>query len=279
LFPLPPAGEGKYKENDGGEIVRYGGGMLVLSPSKTLDFDTMPPAVAHTQPEFLAESELLIKKLRGVSPAKLSTLMDISDKLAMLNVQRYQDFSTPFSPKNARQAVLAFKGDVYEGLDVGAYDKGDFAFAQKHVRILSGLYGLLRPLDLMQAYRLEMGTRLANPRGKDLYAFWGDRITLALGEAMAESKDRLLINLASEEYFKAVRPKKLDGELLHIVFKENQKGALKIISFFAKKARGLMASYIVHNRVLKKDGLKGFEEGGYRFNPKISSDNQWIFTR
>jgi len=250
--------------------------ILVLSPSKTLDFETRPRIATHTMPDMLKESRTLIKELRGYTPKKLSALMDISDKLAALNVQRYKDFATPFTPANARQALLAFKGDVYGPIEVDSYSKDDFAFAQKHMRILSGLYGLLRPLDLIQPYRLEMGTRLKNPKGRDLYSFWGEGITQALNEA---NKSKVLVNLASEEYFKAVKPAQLDGRLINIIFKENQKGKLKIIGLFAKKARGMMANYIVKNRVVDEEELKHFKAGGYQFQPALSNAMDWVFVR
>jgi cytoplasmic iron level regulating protein YaaA (DUF328/UPF0246 family) len=253
--------------------------MLVLSPSKTLDYETPVKLATHTQPDMLAESQALIKELRKYTPQKLSELMDISDKLASLNVQRYKDFAMPFTQKNARQAILAFKGDVYDGIDVEHYGKEDFAFAQEHVRILSGLYGLLKPLDLMQPYRLEMGTSLKNPRGKDLYAFWGDRITRSINEALAKHKNKLLINLASEEYAKAIQPKALEIPLLNIVFKENQKGTLKIIGLFAKKARGMMANYIIKNQIDNSAALKKFKESGYGFEPSLSDENHYVFVR
>lgn len=253
--------------------------LAVLSPSKTLDFETPPLIAVHTMPDFLPESQKLIKELRRYSPEKLSGLMGISDKLAAFNVARYRDFHLPFTAANAKQALMAFKGDVYEGIDVESYSKADFTFAQKHVRILSGLYGLLRPLDLIQPYRLEMGIRLPNPRGKDIYSFWGERITLAINEALAAQKDKLLINLASEEYFKAIKPAALKGEVLHIVFKEHHKGNLKIIAIFAKKARGRMASFMVKNRITKAEGLKDFCEDGYGFEAKLSHDRCFTFVR
>lgn len=253
--------------------------LLVLSPSKSLDFETPAPKLAHTQPEFLKESQTLIKILRDYSPAKLSSLMDISDKLAALNVGRFQQFKTPFTEKNAKQALLAFTGDVYSGIETDIYKKHEFDFAQNHVRILSGLYGLLRPLDLMQPYRLEMGTSLKNPRGKDLYAFWGDRITQAINQELADHKSKILINLASEEYFSAVRPKKLESRLINIVFKENHKGKLKIIALFAKKARGMMANYIIKNQIDDSKGLLEFQDGNYRFDKALSTDKYFVFTR
>ena len=253
--------------------------IIVISPSKTLDFETKPRIATHTVPEFLGESQQLIKKLRTYSVDNLSKLMDISEKLSVLNWNRFRDFTAPFTPDNSRQALLAFKGDVYEPIEVELFHTKEFEFAQKHLRILSGMYGLLKPLDLIQPYRLEMGIRLPNPRGKDLYAIWGDRITEALNEAMAKDKSKLLVNLASEEYFKAVRPKKLEGECLNIVFKENQKGKLKIIGLFAKKARGMMVNFIIKNQIINKNDLKKFTEGGYRFEPGLSNSNSWVFVR
>jgi len=249
--------------------------IIVLSPSKTLDFASKPRIKTYTQPALLAESETLIKTLRGYSEARLKKLMGISDKLAALNAQRYKNFHTPFTPDNAKQAILAFKGDVYEGIDVESYGKAHFEFAQKHVRILSGLYGLLKPLDLIQPYRLEMGIRLPTKRGKDLYGFWGDLIT----EVLNAEKSVPLINLASEEYFSAVKPDVFKGDILHIVFKEKHKGTLKIIGLFAKKARGMMASFVVKNRITDAAGLKDFTESGYRFAPKLSGEDSCVFVR
>ena len=253
--------------------------ILVLSPSKTLDFDSKPRIATHTIPQFLDDSSLLIKELKTYSPAKLSKLMGISDKLAALNVSRYEQFATPFTPANAKQALLAFKGDVYTPMEVDAYTKADLAFAQKHLRILSGLYGVLKPLDLIQPYRLEMGTNLKNTRGKNLYTFWGERITDALNQAMVVSKSTALINLASEEYFGAVIPPKLNKKLINIVFKENQKGKLKIIGIFAKKARGIMANYVIKSHVVDQEQLKDFQEGGYRFDASLSDAGHWVFVR
>lgn len=253
--------------------------LLVLSPSKTLDFESKPRIATHSLPDMLKESQALVKELRAYTPKKLSVLMGISDKLAALNARRYKDFSTPFTLANAKQALLAFKGDVYEPIEVESYGRDEFAFAQEHVHILSGLYGLLKPLDLIQPYRLEMGTRLKNPRGKDLYAFWGGRITQAVNKTLAGHKRKVLLNLASEEYFSAVQPDKLEGQLIHIVFKENQKGKLKIIGLFAKKARGMMANYIIRNHIDDADALKAFHDGGYHFEKSLSSPDKWVFVR
>ncbi len=253
--------------------------IILLSPSKTLDFKHPSPVQAHTLPEMLDESQALVTILHKYTPAKLAKLMDISDKLARLNVQRYRDFSTPFTPGNAKQALLAFRGDVYDGLEADSYSEEDFTFAQAHLRILSGLYGLLKPLDLIQPYRLEMGTKLPNARGKDLYAFWGERITQALNRELQGMENKLLINLASEEYFKAVQPKALEGKLLNIVFKEKRKGKLQVIALLAKKARGMMASFIVRKRLTEPDGIKFFREGDYRFDAELSDRSNWVFTR
>ena len=205
--------------------------------------------------------------------------MSISDKLAGLNAARFEAWQTPFTPENAKQAVLAFKGDVYTGLDAKTLSAEDFVFAQSHLRILSGLYGLLRPLDLMQAYRLEMGTRFANTRGKDLYAFWGNQITKKLNQEMQQQTDNVLVNLASNEYFKAVKPAAFDGEVFTPVFKDLKNGQYKIISFYAKKARGLMVRYIIDNKITRVEDLKGFDYEGYAFNADMSQGNEWVFTR
>ena len=253
--------------------------IFVLSPAKTLDFETPPTTRTHTQPEFLDHSAQLIALLRKLSPADVAALMDISDPLAALNVARYDAWSPPFTPANAKQAVLAFDGDVYDGLRAPDLRKADLDYAQKHLRILSGLYGLLRPLDLMQPYRLEMGTKLANPRGKDLYAFWGERQTEALNALLAKQKNKVLVNLASEEYFKSVKPKRLAGRLLTPVFEEWKGGRYKIVSFFAKKARGLMARYAIVNRIDTPEGLQAFEYEGYAFDRKASNDDTFVFRR
>lgn len=253
--------------------------LMVISPAKTLNYDTSPVTHEATIPDFLADSKALIKQLRTLNPADIASLMSISDKLAGLNSARFEAWQTPFTPDNAKQAVLTFKGDVYIGLDAESLSADDFAFAQSHLRILSGLYGLLRPLDLMQAYRLEMGTRFSNSRGKDLYAFWGDRITDKLNEALQQQTDNVLVNLASNEYFKSVKPAKLEGEIVTPVFKDLKNGQYKIISFYAKKARGLMVRYIIDHRINRVEDLKGFDYQGYAFNADMSERNHWVFTR
>ena len=253
--------------------------LIVVSPAKTLDFDTPPVISDFTQPQLLSESALLIERARELSPADLGKLMKISDKLAGLNAARFADWQPDFTTDNAKQALLAFKGDVYTGLDAESLSEADFKFAQAHLRMLSGLYGLLRPLDLMQAYRLEMGTKLENTRGKDLYQFWGDIITDKLNLALEEQGDHVLINLASNEYFKAVQPKRLDGQIITPVFKDCKNGQYKIISFYAKKARGLMARYIIQNQLSEVSQLTEFDTDGYYFVEAESTATELMFKR
>ena len=253
--------------------------LIVVSPAKTLDFDTPPVITDFTQPELLAESALLIERARQLSPADIGKLMKISDKLAGLNAARFADWQPNFTPDNAKQALLAFKGDVYTGLDAESLSSADFTYAQTHFRMLSGLYGLLRPLDLMQPYRLEMGTKLDNERGKDLYAFWGDIITDKLNQALEEQGDNVLINLASNEYFKAVRPKRLAGQIITPVFKDGKNGQYKIISFYAKKARGMMARYIIQHQLTEVSQLTAFDTAGYYFVEAESTATELVFKR
>ena len=253
--------------------------LAIISPAKTLDYDTPPLTDTCTTPDYLDRSRELIKQLRTLSEEEIGALMGISPKLAALNHERYRDWKPPFSLDNAKQALLAFKGDVYTGFDLSAYAEEDFAYAQGHLRILSGLYGLLRPLDLMQAYRLEMGTKLGNKRGKDLYEFWGGTITEALNAAIAESGTNVLVNLASNEYYHSVKPDSVDARIITPVFKDEKNGKLKIISFFAKKARGAMSDYLIRSRVEKADGLKKFTGLGYKFSKDLSEGDTWVFTR
>ncbi|WP_341936928.1 peroxide stress protein YaaA [Marinimicrobium sp. C2-29] len=253
--------------------------LVLISPAKTLDFETEPASDLATQPDFLDDSQQLIDVLRKLAPQDISSLMGISDKLGQLNYDRFAQWQPPFTPDNAKQAVLAFKGDVYTGLEAERFSRKDFEFAQEHLRILSGLYGLLRPLDLIQPYRLEMGTRLANPGGNNLYQFWGDHLTRAINDQLERVPGSVVVNLASNEYFKAVQPKQLEARLVTPVFKDWKNGQYKIISFYAKKARGMMASYIIRNRIKKAEGLKGFTGGGYAYNDTLSKGDQWVFTR
>ena len=253
--------------------------LIVLSPSKTLDSDACADAEICTQPGYLKESRQLIRCLRELSPDDIAELMRVSMKLANLNFDRFHQWKTPFTPRNARPAALTFKGDVYTGLGANDFTRRDLNFAQKHLRILSGLYGLLRPLDLIQPYRLEMGTRLGTSRGDNLYQFWGQRITEGLREAMVGQKNSVLVNLASQEYFKAVRPGELEAPIITPVFKERKGSQYRVIGLFAKKARGMMTRYIIKNRLTSVDAIAGFTEGGYRHSPEMSTETEWVFAR
>jgi cytoplasmic iron level regulating protein YaaA (DUF328/UPF0246 family) len=253
--------------------------LTIISPAKTLDFTSQLPTKKSTTPDFLDHSEILVKKLRRLSQRALGDLMGISDKLAALNHQRNADWSQPFTTENARQAVFAFNGDVYMGLEAGTFQAGDVSFAQKHLRILSGLYGLLRPLDLIQAYRLEMGTKLATRSGGNLYEFWGDTITAAVNESLGGQKQRSLVNLASNEYFKSIKPKLLDGHVITPVFKEIKGGKSRTIATFAKRARGRMAGWIIRDRIDHPDDLRQFDLDSYEFIADESSDDKFVFAR
>lgn len=253
--------------------------LLVVSPAKKLDFESPLATTKTSQPNLLEHSELLIERCVKLSSDQIASLMKLSDKLAGLNAARFGEWSQPFTSDNARQAILAFNGDVYSGLDAISFSVDDFDFAQKHLRILSGLYGLLKPLDLMQAYRLEMGTKLDNIRGNNLYHFWGDIITDELNKVLAEQKSDVLINLASNEYFKAVNQKILTANIITPQFKDWKNGQYKIISFYAKKARGLMARYIIQNKLSKIEQLKNFDIAGYQYNQDLTQGNDLVFTR
>ncbi|HYC41472.1 MAG TPA: peroxide stress protein YaaA [Noviherbaspirillum sp.] len=253
--------------------------LIVLSPAKTLDYATPLTIDEHTLPDFIEDSAELVDGLKRMSPADLSELMGISDALAVLNVTRFVEWSKKFTKKNARQAILAFDGDVYEGLDAGTLTAKQLAYTQAHVRILSGLYGVLRPLDLMQPYRLEMGTRFANARGKDLYAFWGARVTDALNKVLASHKRKVLVNLASEEYFKVVKPKQLDADVITPVFEDWKGGKYKVISFHAKRARGMMTRFAAANGITQVEKLKQFDTEGYAYDARISTESHWVFRR
>ncbi len=253
--------------------------LITLSPSKGQDFETPGASKTYSKPRALKDSELLIKELRKIRPKNIQELMSVSENIAKLTADRYRAFSTPFTPKNAKQAIFAFKGDVYSGIDIGQYKEADLKYAQDHLRILSGLYGCLRPLDLIQPYRLEMKTKLPNARGDNLYQFWGDRITDELNRELEQQKQPVLVNLASNEYFKAVKPKKLKGRLLNINFKETRDGKTRVVAIFAKRARGMMADYILRNRIEDPEDIKQFREGGYRFSRQLSDDSQWTFVR
>ena len=251
--------------------------LIVLSPAKSLDFDTPVTTKLHTTPDFLDRSAQLIDVLRGYSPGQLAELMSISDALAVLNVGRYASW-TP-DTGDARQAVMAFNGDVYNGFAARSLKPKPLAWAQDHVRILSGLYGVLRPFDLIHPHRLEMGTRLPTAQGKDLYSFWGDSVSAALNQQLAASGAEVLVNLASEEYFKSVRPKQLDVPVITPVFEEWKDGRYKIISFFAKQARGMMARYAAEKGLSDVARLKRFNVDGYAYDKKASTDTAWVFRR
>ena len=253
--------------------------LLVLSPAKKLDFESENLSPSTALPRFLAQSKKLAKDAKKLKSHDLQAMMGISEQLADLNVARFKAFKTPFSPANARPAIDAFQGDVYVGFDAKTLDSGGREFANDHIRILSGLYGLLNPLDLMQAYRLEMGTRFANERGKNLYEFWEDRIARAIDKDLKNHQYRVLVNLASNEYFKAVPVKRLKAPVITPVFQDEKDGRARVVSFLAKKARGMMARYIVDNRLDSPESLKAFTGGGYRFDAGCSDDKRWIFSR
>lgn len=253
--------------------------LILISPAKTLDYQSPLATQRYTQPVLLDHSQQLIDVARQLSAPQIKTLMGISDKLADLNATRFHDWQPDFTPDNARQAILAFKGDVYAGMQAETFSEDDFTFAQQHLRMLSGLYGVLRPLDLMQPYRLEMGIRLQNPKGSDLYQFWGETITTTLNEALAAQGDNIIVNLASDEYFRAVKPKLLAGEIVKPVFLDEKNGTFKVISFYAKKARGLMSRYIIKNRLTTPDQLKAFDVDGYVFDEEASQKNELVFKR
>jgi uncharacterized protein len=251
--------------------------LMVISPAKTLDFDTPPTTDISTQCEFLDRSADLIRILRPMSMPQIAKLMDLSDTLASLNVARYESWKRPFTPRNAKQAVLAFNGDVYDGLDAKTLKKTQLNQAQKQLRILSGLYGILRPLDLMQPYRLEMGTALPNPKGKDLYQFWGEELGKALNAELKAHKTKVLVNLASEEYFKAV--KGLDYPVLTPVFQEKKGASYKVVSFSAKRARGMMVRYVLDHKIDRPEDLKEFDTDGYLYDAKASDETTFVFRR
>ena len=253
--------------------------LALVSPAKKLDFTELAAPMAHSQPDFLERSQVLIDAARKLSRADLSRLMKLSDQLTELNFQRFKAFTLPFTTANAKQAVLAFSGDTYVGFDAASVSDDDLLYAQDHLRILSGLYGLLRPLDLVQPYRLEMGSRLQNPEGSDLYDFWGDELAQAIDQAVSGHKEAVVINLASNEYFKAARPKHMKARVITPVFKEVKNGEAKVLGLFAKRARGMMARYIVTKRIEQSEQLKKFNDGGYAYQDHLSDADNWVFTR
>ena len=253
--------------------------LFLLSPAKSLDYDSPLATSLGSQPLFVDQAKVLIEVLKKKTPDEVAELMSLSSNLADLNVARYKSWSTIFTPQNARPAILAFNGDVYEGLDASSLSEADLKWAQNHIAILSGLYGVLRPLDLMQPYRLEMGTKLANPSGKNLYAHWKETVAPYLNDCLAKSKDPVIVNLASEEYFKAVDVKALKARVLQCVFEDRKGDAWKVVSFYAKRARGLMARYAVNNRILHVDKLRDFDREGYCFAPEVSTEEKLVFRR
>lgn len=253
--------------------------IYLLSPSKTLNMDATDRIQSPTEPRFLSDSAQLVDVVKELTIEEIQKLMKVSDKLAELNYGRFQDFSTPFTKDNAKPCILAFKGDVYDGLDADNLSDADLTFAQSHLRMLSGLYGLLRPLDLMQAYRLEMGRKLATRDAKDLYGFWGERITQLINEDAAAANAPAIINLASNEYFKAVKPALLDKPLITVHFKEKRGKDYKVLGLFAKRARGMMARYAMQSQAKRVEDLLGFEEGGYHYLPELSDESNITFVR
>lgn len=253
--------------------------LITLSPSKGQDFEQAAPTKTYTIPSQLSDSKVLISKLKTFTKGDIAQLMSISDNLADLNEQRYKDFKTPFNPQNAKQALFAFKGDVYSGINTVSMNQADYDYAQNHLRILSGLYGSLKPLDLIQPYRLEMKTKLATKNADNLYQYWGDSITDKLNESLKGHKQKTIVNLASNEYWKSIKPKNLDGKVVNIAFKENKDGKSRIIAIFAKKARGMMADFLIRNRVENLEGLKKFNSAGYKFDAKSSTDATFVFSR
>ena len=251
----------------------------IVSPAKSLNFDDSCSVKMYSQCSFLKDSQLLVNDLKKYSPKQISDLMKVSDKIGLLNADRYKNWSLPFNEGNSKQAVFAFQGDVYQGLEIDSFSEDDLIYAQDYFRILSGLYGLLKPLDLIQPYRLEMGTSFKNKRGKNLYNFWNTRITELLNKELELSKSQYLLNLASNEYYKVIQPNGLNATVITPIFKDFKNGQYKIISFFAKRARGMMASFHLKNKINNPEDLKSFNMAGYTFNDDMSIDNQLVFTR
>lgn len=252
--------------------------LLVISPSKTQKFD-IPIRGDCSQPLFVAQTERLVRQLKQLDQTQLAVLMKMSDKLAKVNYKRFLDFNLPFTSENARQALFMFQGDQFDSMAVDSYSEEQLAHAQHHLRILSGLYGILRPLDLMQPYRLEMATKLAVGEAKNLYSFWGDLVTRELNNEMSDDPQPLLINMASAEYFKVIRRKELQADILTLTFKQEKEGKLKTIAIYAKRARGAMVDFIIQNSITNPIDLQAFNIDGYRFNPDLSTDNEWVFVQ
>lgn len=253
--------------------------LAVVSPAKKLDFEPLARPLGYSDPEFPDEAMELVESARKLNRSALQRLMKLSDKLTDLNHQRFRAFTAAPQHDHVKQAVMAFAGDTYVGLDAGSLDDEDLVYAQDHLRIISGLYGLLRPLDLIQPYRLEMGSRLKNPRGADLYDFWDDRLARAIDETVRKHPHAVVINVASNEYFKATKAKTLQARVITPVFKEIKNGEARVLGLFAKRARGAMARYLIQNRVEEPDGLKSFDLGGYQYRDDLSEEDTWVFTR
>jgi cytoplasmic iron level regulating protein YaaA (DUF328/UPF0246 family) len=253
--------------------------ITIISPAKTLDFKSNVQTSINSQPEFLTDSQILMDELRKLNPKDIASLMKVNDDIANLNFERNLSWRTPFTPENSKQALLAFRGQVFVGLDAKSLTEEDLLFAQDNLRILSGFYGALKPLDLIQAYRLEMGIKLKNPRGKNLYEFWGLKIGEYLNKELEKHKSKVLINLASNEYFKSIKPKLINGEIITPIFKELKGNEYKVITVYAKTARGLMSRFIIQNRIESSEDIKAFDTDGYLFNQDLSTEKEWVFTR
>ncbi len=253
--------------------------LALISPAKTLDYETVLPTEKFTQPRLLDHSQELIEVASKLSASEIASLMSVSEKIATLNAERFRDWQPEFNFANARQAIFAFKGDVYTGLNAYQLEKQDIDYAQKHLRMLSGLYGLLRPLDLIMPYRLEMGTKLKNTRGNNLYEFWGNTITETINADLAQAESELLVNIASDEYYKSVKDSKIKAEIIKPVFLDQKNGKYKVISFYAKKARGLMARYLLENKIERAEDIKSFNTDGYYFDVESSLKGELVFKR
>lgn len=253
--------------------------ITIISPAKTLDFKSLVQTQKFSMPDFIEDSKILVKELRTLNPKDIVRLMKVNDEIANLNFERNLLWKTPFSIDNSKQSLLTFKGQVYVGLDAKTLSEDDLLFAQNHLRILSGLYGILRPLDLMQAYRLEMGIPLKNPKGKNLYEFWGTKITDLINKELSNHKHKVLINLASNEYYKVVKSKLIKADIITPVFKEDKGNEYKVVTVYAKTARGLMSRFIIQNRIEDPEEIKAFDLGGYLFNHDLSTEKEWVFTR
>ena len=253
--------------------------ITIISPAKTLDFKFFAQTDKHSFPVFLDNAKVIINELQKFNPKDIARLMKVNDNIAVLNFERFLSWRTPFNIDNSKQALLAFKGQVYVGLDAKSLTENDLLFAQDHLRILSGLYGILRPLDLMQAYRLEMGIPLKNSIGKNLYEFWGTKIVEVINDELSKQKSKVLINLASNEYYKAVKPKMIQSEIITPVFKEEKGNSFKVVTVYTKTARGLMSRFIIKNKINNPEDIKAFDTDGYLYNRDLSNNNEWVFTR